>query len=197
MAMTDSSPPQGNLTLKQRELKRQRELSRRDSKVNHRWDRSTSNPYLLSPSPSPPEMMSRTLSEYSNHSLQTPINPRVFENISYPSPQILHAQQQQSATSSSYSMGVPHNPNQQLQGPGMPQQMHMGVSGPRPQVNQHNTIIGKIKQEVGEPSAHALQHLNPGYAEQAQLQLMQQQQQRCTYAWSWCFRAFYIGLPSI
>jgi len=63
-----SSPPRGNLTPEQRELKRQRELSRRDSKVKHRRDRSTSNPYTLSPRPSP-EMMSRTLSEFSNHSL--------------------------------------------------------------------------------------------------------------------------------
>ena len=63
-----SSPPRGNLTPEQRELKRQRELSRRDSKVRMRRDRSTSNPYSLSPMPSP-EMMSRTLSEYSNHTL--------------------------------------------------------------------------------------------------------------------------------
>ncbi|KAH8602666.1 hypothetical protein B0O99DRAFT_647537 [Bisporella sp. PMI_857] len=63
-----SSPPRGNLTPEQRELKRQRELSRRDSKVRMRRDRSTSNPYSISPRPSP-EMMSRTLSEFSNNGL--------------------------------------------------------------------------------------------------------------------------------
>ena len=130
-----------------------------------------------------------------NSALQTPINPRVFENNSYSPPQILYAQQQQSAILSSYSMGVPHNPDQQLQGPGMPQQMHIGFSGPRPQVNQPSTMIGEMQQGVGGPRAHPLQHLVPGQAQQAQL--LQQQQQMCTYAWSWCFRAFYIGLPSI
>ncbi|KAG9248448.1 hypothetical protein BJ878DRAFT_488344 [Calycina marina] len=63
-----SSPPRGNLTPEQRELKRQRELARRDSKVRMRRDRSISNPYTSSPIPSP-EMMSRTLSEYSNQNL--------------------------------------------------------------------------------------------------------------------------------
>jgi hypothetical protein len=58
-----SSPPRGTLTPEQRELKRQRDLSRRDSKVQMRRDRSTSNPYTLSPRPSP-EMMSRSLSEF-------------------------------------------------------------------------------------------------------------------------------------
>jgi hypothetical protein len=63
-----SSPPRQNLTPEQRELKRQRDLTRRDSKVRMRRDRSTSNPYTMSPQPSP-EMMSRTLSDYSGNGL--------------------------------------------------------------------------------------------------------------------------------
>ncbi len=69
---------------------------------------------------------------------------------------------------------VPHNPQQQP-GPGMPQQMHMGVSGPGPQVSQGAMMAGMPPGAVG-PSAHALQHLNPAQSQQAQ-QMFQQQQQ--------------------
>lgn len=76
--------------------------------------------------------------------------------------------------------GVPHNPGQQIPGqPGMNPQMHMGgVSGPGgPQVSQAGALIGGMPPGVGGPSAHALQHLNPGQAQQAQL--YQQQQLAC------------------
>jgi hypothetical protein len=59
-------------------------------------------------------------------------------------------------------------------GPGMPQQMHMGVSGPGPQVTQGGAMLGVLPPGVsgpGVPSAHALQHLNPNNA-----QMYQQQQ---------------------
>lgn len=74
-----------------------------------------------------------------------------------------------------HPMGGPHNPNQQMQG-GMPPQMHMGVSGPGPQSSQPGAMMGGMPPGVGVPSAHALQHLNPGQAQQAQLF---QQQQMC------------------
>ena len=79
-------------------------------------------------------------------------------------------------------MAVPHNPGQGQPGPGMPQQMHMGVSGPGPQVTQGGAMMGGIPPGAGGPSAHALQHLNPSQAQQAQL--FQQQQQmacKCSY----------------
>jgi hypothetical protein len=77
--------------------------------------------------------------------------------------------------------GVPHNPGQQVPGqPGMPQQMHMGVSGPGgPQVTQAGAMMGGMPPGAGGPSAHALQHLNPGQAQQAQM--FQQQQAMCKF----------------
>jgi hypothetical protein len=61
--------------------------------------------------------------------------------------------------------------------PGMAPQMHMGVSGPGgPQVSQAGAMMGGIPQGAGGPNAHALQHLNPGAAQQAQ---MYQQQMAC------------------
>lgn len=56
-----SSPPQGSLTPEQRELKRQRDHARRDTKERMRRERSTSHPYSQSPNASP-EMMSKSLS---------------------------------------------------------------------------------------------------------------------------------------
>lgn len=67
-----SSPPRPALTPEQRELKRQRDVARRDSKAQIRRDRSTSNPYTLSPQPSP-EMLSRSLSEFSNGLTPSPL----------------------------------------------------------------------------------------------------------------------------
>ena len=67
------------------------------------------------------------------------------------------------------AMAVPHSQGQGQ--PGMPQQMHMGVSGPGgPQVSQAGALMGGMPPGAG-PSAHALQHLNP------QAQMLQQQQQ--------------------
>ena len=63
-------------------------------------------------------------------------------------------------------------------GPGMPPQMHLGgVSGPGPQVTQ-GAMLGMQPGVVGPgaPSAHALQHLNPG---QAQMYQQQQAQMAC------------------
>jgi hypothetical protein len=62
----------------------------------------------------------------------------------------------------------------------MPQQMHMGVSGPGgPQVTQAGAMMGGMPPGAGGPSAHALQHLNPGQAQQAQM--FQQQQAMCKF----------------
>ena len=72
-------------------------------------------------------------------------------------------------------MAVPHSQGQVQ--PGMPQQMHMGVSGPGgPQVSQAGVMMGGgMPPGAGGPSAHALQHLNP---QQQMLQQQQQQQQQ-------------------
>ncbi|PSS27877.1 hypothetical protein M430DRAFT_93512 [Amorphotheca resinae ATCC 22711] len=67
-----SSPPRGSLTPEQRELKRQRDHARRDAKERMRRDRSTSNPYTVSPKASP-EMLSRSLSDYSNTLAPSPL----------------------------------------------------------------------------------------------------------------------------
>lgn len=77
------------------------------------------------------------------------------------------------------AMAGPHNPGQGQQGPGMPQQLHMGVSGAGPQVAQGGAMMGGIPPGAGVPSAHALQHLNPSAAQQAQLFQQQQQQMAC------------------
>lgn len=77
--------------------------------------------------------------------------------------------------------GVQHNPGQP--GPGMPQGMHMGVSGPGgPQVSQPGALMGGMPPGAGGPSAHALQHLNPGQAQQAQQLYQQQQAMACKYS---------------
>jgi len=90
-------------------------------------------------------------------------------------------------------MAVPHNPGQGQPGPGMPQQMHMGVSGPGPQVAQGGAMMGGIPPGAGGPSAHALQHLNPSQAQQAQLfQQQQQQQMACK-----CSHIFFGGELSL
>lgn len=61
-----SSPPRASLTPEQRELKRQRDHARRDSKTRVRRERSTSNtsnPYLSSQAGSP-DLLPRTVPEY-------------------------------------------------------------------------------------------------------------------------------------
>lgn len=67
-----SSPPRVSLTPEQRELKRQRDHARRDTKERMRRERSTSNPYTASPRASP-EMLTRSLSEYSNTLAPSPL----------------------------------------------------------------------------------------------------------------------------
>ena len=80
--------------------------------------------------------------------------------------------------SGGHAMAGPQNPGQGQPGPGIPQQIHMGVSGPGPQVTQGGAMMGGMPPGAGGPSAHALQHLNPG-AQQAQLFQQQQQQMAC------------------
>lgn len=60
-----SSPPRANLTVEQREMKRQRDQARRDSKTRMRRDRSDSNPYIVSHNPSP-DLLPRSLPGYQN-----------------------------------------------------------------------------------------------------------------------------------
>ena len=67
-----SSPPRGNLTTEQRELKRQRDHARRDSKTRMRRERSTSNPYVISEHTSP-DLIPRTLPEYANSLTPSPL----------------------------------------------------------------------------------------------------------------------------
>lgn len=88
-----SSPPRGSLTPEQRELKRQRDHARRDTKERMRRERSTSNPYSVSPRGSP-ELMSKSLSsDYPgtmapspllSHSAQGSPNLSNISNISSP-----------------------------------------------------------------------------------------------------------------
>jgi hypothetical protein len=69
-----SSPPRGSLTPEQRELKRQRDSARRDSKNQMRRERSlsnTSNPYNVSQQGSP-DLMPRAL-DYSNSLTPSPL----------------------------------------------------------------------------------------------------------------------------
>lgn len=70
-----SSPPRANLTPEQRELKRQRDAQRRDSKTRVRRERSSSNqsnPYVLSQNGSP-DVLPRTLPEYTSSLTPSPL----------------------------------------------------------------------------------------------------------------------------
>jgi len=67
-----SSPPRGTLTPEQRELKRQRDHARRDSKTRVRRERSTSNPYVVSQRTSP-DLLPRTLPEYTTNLTPSPL----------------------------------------------------------------------------------------------------------------------------
>ncbi|KAK1726725.1 uncharacterized protein BDZ83DRAFT_573922 [Colletotrichum acutatum] len=53
-----ASPPRGTLTPEQRELKKQRDMARRDSKASQRVHRAGSNPYIHSPPLSLPDVSS-------------------------------------------------------------------------------------------------------------------------------------------
>lgn len=68
---------------------------------------------------------------------------------------------------------APGHPQQGGQ-PGMPQQMHMGVSGPGAPQMQPGAVMGMVPQ--GGPNQHALQHLTPG---NPQAQFAMQQSQMC------------------
>ncbi|KAH7417062.1 hypothetical protein BKA64DRAFT_286933 [Cadophora sp. MPI-SDFR-AT-0126] len=73
-----SSPPRANLTPEQRELKRQRDHARRDSKTQLRRERSASNtsnrsnPYIASQNGSP-DLLPRTLPEYATNLTPSPL----------------------------------------------------------------------------------------------------------------------------
>lgn len=73
-----SSPPRANLTPEQRELKRQRDHARRDSKTQLRRERSASNtsnrsnPYIASQNGSP-DLLPRTLPEYASNLTPSPL----------------------------------------------------------------------------------------------------------------------------
>jgi hypothetical protein len=70
-----SSPPRANLTPEQRELKRQRDHARRDSKTRVRRERSSSNqsnPYIVSQNGSP-DLLPRTLPDYANSLTPSPL----------------------------------------------------------------------------------------------------------------------------
>lgn len=67
-----SSPPRGGLTAEQRELKRQRDHARRDSKTRVRRERSTSNPYVISQNASP-DILSGPLPEYTSSLTPSPL----------------------------------------------------------------------------------------------------------------------------
>jgi hypothetical protein len=70
-----SSPPRAALTPEQRELKRQRDYARRDSKTRVRRERSSSNqsnPYIVSQNGSP-DLIPRTLPEYANSLTPSPL----------------------------------------------------------------------------------------------------------------------------
>lgn len=99
-----SSPPRASLTPEQRELKRQRDHARRDSKNRDRVrrERSTSNPYTLSQRNSP-DLLPRTLPDYAPNLTPSPLmatGPLPPQPTSQPSPAL--------STSSSYL--TPYSP---------------------------------------------------------------------------------------
>lgn len=65
-----STPPRGTLGPEQRELKRQRDMARRNSKTQVRRDRSTSASYVHSQSTTP-DLDPRRLMNYNNPSIAT------------------------------------------------------------------------------------------------------------------------------
>ncbi|QSZ28837.1 hypothetical protein DSL72_003342 [Monilinia vaccinii-corymbosi] len=88
-ALSDS-PPRASLTPEQRELKRQRDHARRETKTRQRRDRSLSNPYASNRST--PDMLPRTLPDhYSNpNSLApTPLLSHCPSTHGVPSPSYL------------------------------------------------------------------------------------------------------------
>ena len=98
-----SSPPRASLTPEQRELKRQRDHARRDSKTRDRVrrERSTSNPYVVSQRASP-DLLPRTLPEYTTSLTPSPLL------ASGPLPPQQQAQPSPALSSSSYL--TPYSP---------------------------------------------------------------------------------------
>ena len=67
-----TSPPRASLTPEQRELKRQRDYARRDSKTRMRRERSTSNPYIISGNGSP-DALPGALPEFTSSLTPSPL----------------------------------------------------------------------------------------------------------------------------
>ncbi|ESZ98332.1 hypothetical protein SBOR_1325 [Sclerotinia borealis F-4128] len=88
-AISDS-PPRANLTPEQRELKRQRDYARRDTKTRQRRERSLSNPYASNRTT--PDMLPRTLPDHysnSNSLAPTPLLSQGPSAHGLPSPSYL------------------------------------------------------------------------------------------------------------
>ncbi|KAI9640920.1 hypothetical protein NHQ30_010761 [Ciborinia camelliae] len=88
-ALSDS-PPRANLTPEQRELKRQRDHARRETKTRQRRERSLSNPYASNRTT--PDMLPRTLPDHysnSNSLAPTPLLSQGPSNHGLPSPSYL------------------------------------------------------------------------------------------------------------
>lgn len=98
-----SSPPRGTLTPEQRELKRQRDHARRDSKTRARRERSVSNPYVVSQTASP-DLIPRTMSDY-----PASLTPSLTSGSLTPSPLLSQGPQPSPALSSS-SYLTPYSP---------------------------------------------------------------------------------------
>ncbi|KAF7949775.1 uncharacterized protein EAE97_003284 [Botrytis byssoidea] len=88
-AISDS-PPRASLTAEQRELKRQRDHARRETKTRQRRERSLSNPYASNRTT--PDMLPRTLPDHysnSNSLAPTPLLSQGPSNHGLPSPSYL------------------------------------------------------------------------------------------------------------
>lgn len=107
-----SSPPRATLTPEQRELKRQRDHARRDSKTRARRERSTSNPYVVSQRTSP-EILPRTLPEYTANLTPSPLLASgPLPPQSQPSPALSN-----SSYLTPYSPQFPENGSSDIYGP--------------------------------------------------------------------------------
>jgi hypothetical protein len=78
-----ASPPRGSFTSEQREIKRQRDLARRDSKTRYRRERSASNPYVVSSHPSP-ALLPVSLSGYTTSHSPSPLLSSVTPALASP-----------------------------------------------------------------------------------------------------------------
>jgi hypothetical protein len=89
---SSNSPPRGSLTPEQRELKKQRESARRNSKAQYRRERSASNSYVVSQQASP-ALLPGNLSEFTNSVSPSPLlaqtalpltNPNFLDSFATP-----------------------------------------------------------------------------------------------------------------